>query len=226
MSNIDVDITDKKQINNLIDGLERLQAYIMEADEKIFNDIGRKGTNYLDRQYKSSPNRLSSDIDLSDISITGKKSGDTYVISIKGKDIVYEEFGTGDEGQKHQHPVKSKYPLNAYNSGGTITNVKEIYNPAVLKVLSSHGINSGNFWFYPKGAEPVHYHIPPLDIETKQKRANALIEHSDKYNITQGVRAGKEVWNTRNYLLSNKAGIRDTIKKVGDDIDKIINSIT
>lgn len=46
--------------------------------------------------------------------------GNTITVGMKGSQAVYDEFGTGTEGEVNQHPLKSEMGLNPYNSGSTI----------------------------------------------------------------------------------------------------------
>lgn len=189
--NISLNHTD---INKLIKALNNLQKDLEEQADNIAKDVSEKGLKYLDRQYMSSANRKDPNIDIDGIRTKTEKISDGYRIIAKGKDVLYEEFGTGDEGQRHQHPKKSSYDLDAYNSGKYIRPV----NPDSVK-LKEHGIVSGKYWTYKDGNNIMY---------------------------TQGVRAGKEMWNTRNYIMSKKF-INEVVRKRGKEIsDKFIKSIT
>ena len=115
-----------------------------------------------------------------------------------GKDVVYEEFGTGDRGEQNQHPVKSRYNLNDYNSGRTIRKVDDVPEGSPEKEdLDTIGISSGKYWTYNKDGT-VYY--------------------------TQGVPSGQEMWKTRNYLLNNS--IQKKVAEKGKELnDYIIASI-
>ena len=72
-------------------------------------------------------------------------------------------------------------------------------NSYIKDDLNEMGITSGKFWIYSK-------------------------DSSDTLYYTQGVPAGKEMWNTRNYLLSKKT--KEIIKKGAKNINEnIIASI-
>lgn len=190
---ITIDISDLK---GLIKGLENLRDNISTETDKMLKEIAESGKKYLDRQYSG----MNKDPNIEDISTKIEGSKNSYNLIAYGKDVVYEEFGTGDEGEKHQHPMKSKYSLNAYNSGTKIRNVDDYDKNSYIKDdLEEIGINSGKFWIYSKdGSDTLYY--------------------------TQGVPSGQEMWNTRNYLLSKKT--KDTIKKGAKKINEnIIASI-
>lgn len=201
MSSINIDIMNVDQLKKVINALENLKEDLSEANTKIMEDISNKAVEYLNTQYTNSPNRLDPNIDFGSIRVSINKTGNNYEIVASGKDVVYEEFGTGDEGQKHPHPVKNKYSLNAYNSGPYIRDVSSIPPDSYTgEDLAKIGITSGKFWYYEKKGMG-HY--------------------------TQGIQAGKEMWNTRNYLIDDESGIKKSVGKVGKEInDKFINSIT
>ena len=188
-----------KDIDKLINALEVLKKDIDNLSKDIPKLIVDEGKDYLDRQYAKSPNRNDPNIDFSNIYTGVEKIENGYKLYAKGPDMLYEEFGTGDEGQKHQHPDKSKYSLNAYNSGQHIRDVSSLNENSYTKEdLEKIGITSGRFWYYEKDGIG-HY--------------------------TQGVPAGKEMWNTRNYLKSNKVA-NNILRKRGKEIrDKFIKSI-
>ena len=71
-------------------------------------------------------------------------------ITVLGKEIIYDEFGTGIEGFNNPHPDKHKYSLNAYNTGASIKHFSDssrdywiYYNNG--KFWSTHGVPSGHF---------------------------------------------------------------------------------
>lgn len=192
-SQITIDVSNLK---GLIKGLENLRNNIESQSDKMLKEIAESGKKYLDRQYKG----MVKDPNIEDINTKIKGSKNNYELVAYGKDVVYEEFGTGDEGESHQHPAKSNYNLNPYNSGDKIRNVDDYDENSYIKDdLNEMGITSGKFWIYSKdGSDTLYY--------------------------TQGVPAGKEMWNTRNYLLSKKT--KEIIKKGAKNINEnIIASI-
>lgn len=214
-----------KDIGKVVTALEELQRDMKKASEDLPKLLAEEGKNYLDRQYAKSPNRNDPNINFSNIKTGIEKTENGYKLYARGRDVLYEEFGTGDEGQKHQHPVKSKYKLDNYNSGGTILNVSEIRDDAILDVLRKNGINSGEFWFYNKNKTGSTNRSTQLTLEQKLNRAKYLINHGDEVYLTQGIPAGKEVWNTRNYLKSNKV-VDKIVRKRGKEMyDKFIKAV-
>ena len=135
---------DTKEIGRMINSLNTLSSNINKLKTEIPKEIAEEGLKYLNSLYASK----SKDNDTDDIHTSIDKTANGYSIISQGKDVLYEEFGTGDEGARHPHKDKSKYGLKDYNSGPTIRPVNS-NNPA----LKAHGITSGKYWTYEKDGE-------------------------------------------------------------------------
>lgn len=185
---------DETNVKDVIKALQNMLNDVNKISDSALKEIASKGEMYLDAQYVS----RFKDPNITDISTSFRKTSDGYALASKGKDVVYEEFGTGDEGASHPHPVKSNYNLNDYNSGEYIRNVSDYdENSYVYDDLQEIGIKSGKFWRYSK---------------------NGILYY------TQGVPAGQEMWRTRNELI--KSIIPDVGKKKGRELcEKFANSI-
>ena len=135
---------DTKEIVHMINSLNTLSYNINKLKNDIPKEIAEEGLKHLNSLYSSKPE----DNDTDDIHTSIDKNVTGYSIISKGTDVLYEEFGTGDEGARHPHKDKSKYGLKDYNSGPTIRPVNS-NNPA----LKAHGITSGKYWTYEKDGE-------------------------------------------------------------------------
>ena len=135
---------DTKEIGRMINSLNTLSSNINKLKTEIPKEIAEEGLKHLNSLYASK----SKDNDTDDIHTSIDKTANGYSIISQGKDVLYEEFGTGDEGARHPHKDKSKYGLKDYNSGPTIRPVNS-NNPA----LKAHGITSGKYWTYEKDGE-------------------------------------------------------------------------
>lgn len=135
---------DTKEIGRMINSLNTLSSDINKLKTEIPKEIAEEGLKYLNSLYALKPE----DNDTDDIHTSIDKTETGYSIISQGKDVLYEEFGTGDEGARHPHKDKSKYGLKDYNSGPTIRPVNS-NNPA----LKAHGITSGKYWTYEKDGE-------------------------------------------------------------------------
>lgn len=189
--NVDVD---ESNIKDVIKALKDMRDNIDRDIDKTMIEIIKRGHVYLNTQY----NTRVRDPNITDINTSWDKNGNVYEIKSIGKDVIYEEFGTGDEGEHDPHPVKSNYDLNDYNSGQYIKNVSDYdENSYTYDDLMEFGISSGKFWRYNKDGI-LHY--------------------------TQGVPSGREMWDTRNFLIDNV--IPRIAKKRSEDLcDKFKRAI-
>ena len=135
---------DTKEISRMINSLNTLSSDINKLKTEIPKEIAEEGLKHLNSLYASKP----TDNDTDDIHTSIDKTETGYSIISQGKDVLYEEFCTGDEGARHPHKDKSKYGLKDYNSGPTIRPANS-NNPA----LKAHGITSGKYWTYEKDGE-------------------------------------------------------------------------
>lgn len=186
---ITIDMFDLK---GTIKGLKSFCDNLDKEMDELIKDVVENGETYLKALYSSKEE----DPNIGEISTDYKKINDGYELIAKGKDIVYEEFGTGDKGLKHPHPVKSDYNLNDYNSGSFIMDVEDVKNDDMLNLLAQNNITSGKFWRYRKNGE---------------------------LHLTQGVPSGQEMWKTRNNLIKTIPEIVEKRRKIIND--NIIRSI-
>lgn len=189
---IEIDIFDSKSLTN---GLKWLYDNLENQVEEMLKEIADDGEKYLKNKY----NERIKDPNITEIFTDKKVQKDNCEIIASGKDVIYEEFGTGDKGEDNPHPVKSKYNLNDYNSGSYIMDTRDNYNPHLDQFLATQGIYNGKYWSYKK--DGTRYY-------------------------TQGVPAGQEMWDTRNYLI-NTAIPKITKKRskiINDNITKSIKS--
>ena len=91
---------------------DELANYGLEEMQKIYDSYG-----YL--SFGSEPNTFY---------IEDDKNGGKNVV-MEGPQAIYEEFGTGTEGEQNPHPIKSNFKLDDYNSHkvpiGTIRRAKK-----------------------------------------------------------------------------------------------------
>lgn len=166
-------VVDETNIKDIIAAFENILANIDKYAEESTKKVIIDGQDYLDSLYASrikDPNNR-------DIKTRYEKIDGGYKLIAEGKDVIYEEFGTGDLGQQDPHPDKSKYNLNDYNSGQYIENVSDYdENSYTYDYLQAFGITSGKFWRFKEG---------------------------DTLYYTQGIPSGKEMWHTRNRIIKD-----------------------
>ena len=160
------DITlDSNKINNVISSLTSLSKLLSESEETIAKEVAIDGLNVLNGFYSKS---FDENIEPPNTYIQKNQNG--YSIVAHGDDVVYEEFGTGDEGANDPHPDKAKYRLNEYNSGRYIRDSDRLSDD---KAKEKGITKPGNYWTYSKNGNIIY---------------------------TQGVPSGKELYNTIQYL--------------------------
>lgn len=140
------DITlDSNKINNVISSLTSLSKLLSESEETIAKEVAIDGLNVLNGFYSKS---FDENIEPPDTYIQKNQNG--YSIVAHGDDVVYEEFGTGDEGANDAHPWKGQtdFPLNTYNSG---EHIREAGTSSAV-----HGITSGKYWTYSKNGNIIY----------------------------------------------------------------------
>ena len=172
-------------ISTLIADLENLSKNINDMGKTITYDIAAIGFGNLYNEYA---NRIK-DPNIVDINIGIEPTTNGHRIVSQGRDVIYEEFGTGDRGEQSPHPDKHKYGLNDYNSGPYILDVADVGNQDMLDILARNGITSGKFWSYRKGG---------------------------KTHLTQGIPAGMEMYRTSKYLKDE--GIKKVLKEKASDV--------
>ena len=143
-------------INELISGLKTLSNDIEQMRSDIPLQVAHQGLTYLDKQYANTPD----DENITDITTSVGKTIDGYAILSSGYDVLYAEFGTGDEGQAKPHKEKSKYGLKGYNTGKHIRSVSE-----GNEKLASKGITSGKYWTYEKDGKIIYTQGIPAGMQ-------------------------------------------------------------
>lgn len=141
VKSIGIDVGD---INSLIKDLKKLSQNVKRLPDEVCREIAELGKEFLDDEYSQA--QTDQTIDVSTINTNVLKVENGYQIQASGKDVLYEEFGTGEYGKALPHPEKEKYNLNDYNSG-----------PIVSTHINKYG---RHYWFYkgysegnPSGAE-------------------------------------------------------------------------
>lgn len=76
-----------------------------------------------------------------------KDSYNRFRVIASGKQILYDEFGTGERGKSHPHTEKSRYSLMPYNSGETIRIDKNGNHYWYWNGFRTYGVPAGMFIF-------------------------------------------------------------------------------
>ena len=118
-------------IKNLIDELAYVKDTLNTSTcESIIEEIVARGYTYANNINATAPQS-----GLEKSWVDREVSTNYGEISLNGKNAVYDEFGTGEEGADDGHPLKGFYGLNPYNSG-----------PVVSKLINP--LTGRHFWIY------------------------------------------------------------------------------
>lgn len=133
-------------INETIHKLETLKQELKKLDDAIPRELAEQTASKIEAFYatKGFSSKTSPTIGIA-------KYNNGYKAFARSKDVIYEEFGTGDVGANNGHPWKGDYGLNPYNSGPTIRSTDKL-SP---ETKSEHNISEGLYWTYKSDGEKV-----------------------------------------------------------------------
>ena len=135
-------------VNEMMKKIRFLESEIEDAGIEIVNELISVGVGEAVNNDSTTPH--SSNKQNTPYIRSAKVEGDTVTgtVGLQGSGIIYDEFGTGNEGAANPHPLKENFGLNPYNSG-----------PVVSKNINIYG---HHYWFYRPGlvSEP-NYHFSP-----------------------------------------------------------------
>lgn len=166
-----------KGVQEAIELLNTIYSDLQKIPDKLAEEIAKDGAEYLQQQYDNRDYGVFMKNErLEQPTIQVNKITNGWEIRASGKDILYDEFGTGEQGKAsgYDKEERAKYNLNDYNSG-----------PVVSTHINKYG---RHYWFY-----NGHY--------------------------TEGIPAGKQFFNTRNYIIDE--GARKVARRlVGEILSK------
>lgn len=117
MNSVKVNL-DTNELASLIKRLRTFSNDLQKLPKEVTKEIANIGKEFLENQYATTQTDQTIDIDTISVDVVEKSNG--YSIIASGEEVVYAEFGTGEEGSENPHPQKSEFNLNPYNSGPTI----------------------------------------------------------------------------------------------------------
>lgn len=125
-------------INDLIKKINQLKKDLKQADINVVNKMSDYALKEIETNISATPYKDGND----DISVFEEKTDNGKKVGMKGSQVLYDEFGTGTQGENNPHPLKSQFGLRGYNTGKRI-------RKASLKVNEKHGIPIGmKYWVY------------------------------------------------------------------------------
>lgn len=114
-----IDNLGKKELEKMKQKIDSWSIAMEDFAEGVVKDLTEFGVEKMEEIYSTYP-------------LKGNEPLQFYIsgtpldkkVNMAGKQAIYNEFGTGTEGQLNPHPIKSSFSLNDYNSGPTIRKAK------------------------------------------------------------------------------------------------------
>ena len=96
-----------KDLENIQKDFENWAKKLEKANKEIVNDLAEYGSKKMKQIYDESGVEDSTPM----LFIITNKSDLEKEVEMRGQQALYDEFGTGTEGEKHQHPIKDSFGL-------------------------------------------------------------------------------------------------------------------
>lgn len=126
------------EINNLIKKVEQLKKDLSKVDEEIVSKMSDFALKEIETNISSTPYTDGNE----DTTVFEEDIENGKKVGMKGSQVLYNEFGTGTEGERSPHPLKGNYSLKGYNTGRRI-------RKASVHVNEITGIPIGvKYWVY------------------------------------------------------------------------------
>lgn len=145
MAKIKVSLS-SNSIKDAIKKLNKAKKELAKVDDELAKELAEQTKDKIVSYYSK---KGFSSSDTPTIGVVKYSKG--YKAFIRGRNVIYEEFGTGDIGAKNGHPWKGDYGLNPYNSGATIRSTNNL-SP---EFQEEQGLQDGLYWTYTENGEKV-----------------------------------------------------------------------
>ena len=125
-------------LNDLLKKINNLKLNLKESEKKIKNNLADYTRTEIDNNISSTQFKDGND----DIKTFIENHDNKVKVGMRGSQVLYDEFGTGTQGENNPHPLKGNYGLAGYNTGRKI-------RKASVKVNEKTGIPIGTkYWTY------------------------------------------------------------------------------
>lgn len=145
----------KRALNQAKHKFKQLDDGLSFASKNISKDIADALVDEINTNYNAFVASLVHDgQDRTGTDIHAEKTSSGYRVVVSGPQVLYDEFGTGDQGLMQPHPEKSKYDLQKYNSGEFIhtspngNHYWSYYSDKLGRYISSDGVPAGMFIYH------------------------------------------------------------------------------
>ncbi len=137
MKKIEVELS-RQGLRDLSKKIDNLKQDLKKADKRIEDRLADYARTQIENNLSATPFRDGNE----DTTTFKEEFDDKIKVGMRGSQVLYNEFGTGTQGEMSPHPVKGKFPLHGYNTGRTI-------RTASLKVNEKYGVSVGTkYWTY------------------------------------------------------------------------------
>lgn len=130
-------------LNDLLKKINNLKSNLKESETKIVDKMADYTLEQIQNNFSATNYKDGND----DVAFFKKGTNNKKTVGTIGTQVLYDEFGTGEEGAKDGHEMKGDFRLKPYNSGKTI---RPNNNPN--STASQLGIPLGiKYWTYKEG---------------------------------------------------------------------------
>lgn len=130
-------------IRYLREKVDDLSQRLEETSSTIVRDIAQETFTIANNYNASAPQ---SGVEKSTVEMFYTENSNKASVSLIGKNAIYDEYGTGEQGASNPHPMKSMFNLNPYNSGEHI-----FYNQLANRYQWRYSPMSGRPYFTDNG---------------------------------------------------------------------------
>lgn len=110
---VPLSISGMNDLKNKIDTLKN-------SLDQVSVDITKELADYTYKEIQNNINNTQYKDGNDDVMAFKEINGTKAKVGMRGSQAIYDEFGTGTQGQQSPHPIKGQFNLNGYNSGKTI----------------------------------------------------------------------------------------------------------
>ena len=103
-------------LNDLLQKVNNLKNGLKEAETKIVEKMADYTLEQIQNNFSSTTYKDGND----DVAFFKRGTDNKKTVGAMGTQVLYDEFGTGEEGAKDGHEMKGDFRLKPYNSGKTI----------------------------------------------------------------------------------------------------------
>lgn len=167
------------EYRNLAEEIRKMKSKFESQNSNTQNSIIYSLAESVEKEIDKNISKTQYEDGSHDLTTILEKRDNAIVVGMKGEQAVYDEFGTGTEGESNQHPEKDGKGLNAYNSGPTI-------RKASKRISDLTAIPQGEkYWTYKK--DGVLYYTTGIPAGRQVYNAYRTVKKNQKEIIKKAV---------------------------------------